>query len=42
MEYYCNIGFYTSLAFHRHIICDFWINRSGDMNFTSLVYFFEI
>jgi hypothetical protein len=30
MEFYCTIGFYTLLAFQRHLICyflDLWFER---------------
>jgi hypothetical protein len=36
MEYYCAIGFYTSLAFQRHKVCEFWMDGLKDMNFASL------
>jgi hypothetical protein len=36
--YYTN-GFYTLLAFRRHIVCDFWIYGLQDMIFASLQQF---
>jgi hypothetical protein len=36
MWYSCIFGFYTFVAFQRHIICYFWISRTKDMNFWSL------
>jgi hypothetical protein len=36
MRFYCTNGLYTILAFHRHIICNFWIYESKDMIFVSL------
>jgi hypothetical protein len=35
VEYYCTIGFYTLLAFQRHIICYFWIYGFKDIIFQS-------
>jgi hypothetical protein len=37
--YYCTFGFYFSLAFQRHIICNFWIYALKDINFTSFQIF---
>jgi hypothetical protein len=39
MEYYCTIGFYSFLAFQRHIICYFLIYSLKDMNFVSFQIF---
>jgi hypothetical protein len=35
MNYYCTNGFYTTLAFQRHKVCNFWIYGLKDMNFAS-------
>jgi hypothetical protein len=34
MRFYCIIRFYTSLAFHRHKVCNFWTYESKDMIYT--------
>jgi hypothetical protein len=39
MEYYCIIGFYSSLAFQRHKVCKFWIYGLKDMNFQRSKHF---
>jgi hypothetical protein len=33
MEYYCTIGFYSFLAFQRHLICKISSYRTISMNF---------
>jgi hypothetical protein len=37
--FYCTIGFYTLLDFHRHIISIFWINGLKDIKFQSFKQF---
>jgi hypothetical protein len=37
--FYCTIGFYTLLAFQRHIIWNFWINCLKDIKFQSFKQF---
>jgi hypothetical protein len=42
MEYYCTIGFYSFLAFQRHLICKILSYVTISMNFLSLSYFLKI
>jgi hypothetical protein len=42
VQFYYRIVFYTFLGIHRHIICNFWINRTIDMIFQSFKLFLFI